>query len=71
MHSGINFTWKKISDRYWMRGGEKWVREKCKQCVACAHKNSNIWPAETSPLIPIPTEAKAFWRVHSNLLFVI
>ena len=67
-HAGINITWKKFNDRFWMLGGEKWVRKMCGECVACSHKNSNIWPAQTAPLQPIATEAKASWRIHSNII---
>ena len=65
-HSGINKSYEKFHARFWMNGGEKWIRQKCRECVHCAHKNNKIWPAETAPLKPIETVAKPFWRVHGN-----
>ena len=67
-HTGMNATWKRIRPKYYFNGGQKWVREMTRECVACAHKNDTVWPCERAPLIPIPVKPKAFWRVHVDLL---
>ena len=66
-HSGTTKMWKRVNDRFYFRGGEKWVREKTRSCVACAHKNNSIWPAHISPLRPIKCTPKPFWRIHLDL----
>ena len=68
MKSFLRHTWQVINKRFYFYGGEKWVREKVKKCVACAHKNGQQWKAEMPPLKPIPVEPKAMWRVHIDLL---
>lgn len=51
---------------YWL-GGEKFVRQKTKECCVCAHKN-NIWNnAQVSPLQPIPVIPQIMWRIHIDL----
>ena len=67
-HRGISKTWAVINSRFYFYGGEKYVRQKCKECVACAHKNNLIWEAPRAPLQPIPVEPKAMWRVHIDLI---
>ena len=78
-HSGICKTWEKIRSkifrtilnawgRFYFYGGEKWVREKVKACVSCAHKNNKIWIPGSAPLQPIETDPRAMWRVHSDFL---
>lgn len=67
-HTGMNTAWKRIKLRYYFSGGQKWVREKTRNCVACAHKNNTVWPADRAPLKPIPVVPKAMWRVHIDLL---
>ena len=51
---------------YWY-GGEKYVRQKVKECIACSHKNNVFNQAGITPLRPIPVTPKLFWRVHIDL----
>ena len=67
-HSGRDATWKKINQRFWFLGGEKWVRKKIRNCVACSHKNSSVWKSSKAPLRPITVFPKAFWRINLDLL---
>jgi len=67
-HCGSNPTWNRIKSKYYYYGGEKWVRSKTQDCVACSHKNSSVWPVGRAPLNPIPVTPKAFWRVHLDLM---
>ena len=67
-HSGRKKTWDKINRRYYFRGGEKWIRKQVRNCVACSHKGSLIWPSFKTPLRPIKVTPKAFWRIHVDLL---
>ena len=67
-HSGMNGAWKRINQKYYFCGGQKWVREKTRDCVACAHKNNTVWPADRAPLEPITVVPKAMYRVHIDLL---
>ena len=67
-HSGRDAFYSRLKTRYYFRGMEKWVRNKTNECVACAHKNSKIWPSFLSPLKPIPVTPKMMWRVHLDLM---
>ena len=67
-HSGRDKTWAKINDRFYFRGGYRWVSKKIKECVACGHKNALIWGCDKSPLRPIKIIPKPFWRIHIDLL---
>ena len=67
-HSGMNNAWNRIRKKWYFLGGQKWVREKTRDCVACAHKNNTVWPADRAPLEPITVVPKAFYRVHIDLL---
>ena len=53
--------------RFYWRGGEIYVRERVRECVGCMHKSSRPWTVSISPLRPIPTIPKVFWRVHIDL----
>ena len=55
-----------LSIRYYWYGGERYVREKTKDCIICSHKN-NVFNAAVAPLRPIPATPKIFWRVHVDL----
>ena len=68
MHSGRQKFWERLKARFYFRGGEKWVRQKTRECVACANKNYAVWKADVSPLIPIKCTPKPFWRVHLDLM---
>ena len=67
-HQGWDKTWNNINDRYYFLGGEKWVREKVKDCVVCSHKNKSTWKPQITPLKSIPVAPKAWWRVHIDLM---
>ena len=67
-HSGRDKTWAKINERFYFRGGYRWVSKKIKECVACGHKNALIWGCDKSPLRPIKIVPKPFWRVHIDML---
>ena len=53
--------------RYYWYGGEKYVREKTKECIICGHKNNVFNAAAVAPLRPIQVTPKIFWRVHIDL----
>ena len=53
--------------RYYWYGGERYVREKTKECIICSHKNNVFNAAAVAPLRPIPVTPKIFWRVHVDL----
>ena len=53
--------------RYYWYGGEKFVRQKVRECTACAHKNSRVWQTSVAPLKPIPVIPKVMWRIHLDL----
>ena len=61
-HQGRDGTWKKIKARYYWRGGQAFVAKKVNECVACAHKNNQLWKACLPKLKAIPVKPKAFWR---------
>ena len=61
---GRDITWQKINDRYYWRGGQAYVAQKVKECVACAYKNNTIWKAGLPPLKAIPVIPKPFWRLN-------
>ena len=61
-HQGRDGTWKKIKARYYWRGGQAFVAKKVNECVACAHKNDQLWKACLPKLKAIPVKPKAFWR---------
>ena len=67
-HTGRDRTNQLISERYYWRGGYKYVCEKVKACVACAHKNDTIWPAGMPPCRPIKVKPKLFFRIHIDVL---
>ena len=67
-HSGRDATWNKINQRFYFKGGERWVRKKIRDCVACSHKKSSIWIGAKTPLRPIEVYPKAFWRINLDLL---
>ena len=67
-HSGRDKTWAKINERFYFRGGYRWVSKKIKECVACGHKNALIWGCDKSPLRPIKIVPKPFWRIHIDML---
>ena len=67
-HSGMNKAWERINKKFYFSGGQGWVREKTRDCVACAHKNNTVWPAVRAPLKPIVVAPKAMWRIHIDLL---
>ena len=67
-HSGRDATWKKIKARYYWRGGKNYVAHQVSLCVACSHKNSNVWKASMPSLKPIPVKPKVMWRIHGNFL---
>jgi hypothetical protein len=67
-HSGRSKCWERINERFYFRGGERWVREKTRSCVSCAHKNGSTWEARLSPLCPIKCTPKVFWRIHCDLM---
>ena len=58
--------WDRIRGRFFWWGGKTYVAQKTAVCVACAHKNSAVWPAVVPPLKPIPVEPQAMWRIHGN-----
>lgn len=65
---GMNKTHQKMSEFYWMRGMQRWVSEKVRNCVVCSQKKStSLAKATRAPLIAIPVEPQAFWRVHVDL----
>ena len=64
---GRDITWQKINERYYWRGGQAYVAQKVKECVACAYKNNTIWKAGLPALTAIPVIPKPFWRL--NLYF--
>ena len=43
LHAGRDKTWARISQRFYFKGGEKWVRQKTRECVPCGHKNNIVW----------------------------
>ena len=53
--------------RYYWYGGERYVRQKTKECIVCSHKNNVFNAAGITPLRPIPVTPKIFWRVHIDL----
>ena len=57
----------KVPLRYYWHGGEKYVRQKIKECIVCSHKNNVFNSAGVAPLRPIPVTPKIFWRVHIDL----
>ena len=61
-HAGRDASWKKIKARYYWRGGQAFVAKKVNECVACAHKNDQLWKATLPKLKAIPVKPKAFWR---------
>lgn len=61
-HQGRDGSWKKIKARYYWRGGQAFVAKKVNECVACAHKNNQLWKACLPKLKAIPVKPKAFWR---------
>ena len=65
---GRDITWKKIKSRYYWRGGQKYVAEHVSRCVACSHKNNQLWKAGLPKLKAIPVHPQVFWRVHVDLL---
>ena len=52
---------------YYWYGGEKYVRQRVRECIACSHKNNVFNSADVTPLRPIPVTPKIFWRVHIDL----
>ena len=60
-------THAKIRDRYYWYGGEKFIRQKVKECTACACKNSRNWNNFVAPLQPIPVTPKTMFRLHVDL----
>jgi len=67
-HSGRDITYKKFRSRFWFRGMYVWVQKKVKECVPCSNKNNPQWPAQRTPLIPIPVNPQMWWRVHVDLI---
>ena len=67
-HSGRDITYKKFQSRFWFRGMYVWVQKKVKECVPCSNKNNPQWPAQRTPLIPIPVNPQMWWRVHVDLI---
>ena len=61
-HAGRDTSWKKIKERYYWRGGQTFVAKKVSECVACAHKNDQLWKATLPKLKAISVKPKAFWR---------
>ena len=65
-HSGRTKCWDKIKARYYWYGGEKYVREKTKECVVCWQKRGHN-NAKIAPLCPIEVQPQIMWRVHVDL----
>ena len=65
-HSGRTKCWDKIKARYYWHGGEKYVREKTKECVVCWQKRGHS-NAKLAPLQPIEVQPQIMWRVHIDL----
>ena len=67
-HSSRDITYKKFQSRFWFRGMYVWVQKKVKKGVPCSNKNNPQWPAQRTPLIPIPVNPQTWWRVHVDLI---
>ena len=67
MHSGRDKTHLKIRDRFYWYGGEKYVRQKVKECVPCSHKTNRAWKSTIAPLQPILVTPKTMFRIHLDL----
>ena len=67
-HSSRDKTYQKFHERYWFPGMSIYVREKVRECVGCANKNSRHWPAEMTPLVPIPVDPQVMWRIHADIM---
>ena len=69
-HSSRDACWAKIKEKFYWRGGKKYVREMTKLCVACKQKNNPNWPAYKPDLCVIPVVPKLWWRIHLDLLVI-
>ena len=68
-HSGRDICWAKINEKFYWRGGKKYVADMTKNCVACKQKNNPNWPSYKPDLCVIPVVPKLWWRV--NIFYAI